>query len=130
MNDGFDELDALLKRAQQQLPIVVAKALYQFAEEVMTDSKMIVPVETGALMNTGKVMPPVITNDSASVTLGYGDTAVDYALIVHEELQTRAGGQIKWTRPGSGPKYLTNPLQAKQAQLPGRVLDAVKAAFK
>jgi hypothetical protein len=122
----------------------VAKELYQFAEEVMKDSKEVVPVLTGALMNTGKVQPPKDENGMISVTLGYGDEAVGYALYVHEALEgARApnpnwswakaaakGHPIKWTRPGSGPKFLSRPLQAKQDQLPGRVQAGIMRALK
>lgn len=109
---------------------LVAAALYQFAEEVMADSKQVVPVLTGALMNTGKVEAPVDDGRLITVMLGYGDESTPYALYVHEELQSPSGNPINWTRPGSGPKYLSNPLQAKQDELPGRVRDAVVQAFR
>lgn len=126
---GLDAFIDFLARTQSDMPQVVAKELYQFAEEVMGDSKQVVPVETGALMNTGKVTPPTFTSNGVEVTLGYGDESVDYALIVHEELQSRSGGPIKWSRPGSGPKYLENPLKAKEDQLAPRIKDAMMRAF-
>lgn len=128
--EGLDKLIDDLDKAQKSMKKNVAAAMYQFGEEVMGDSKLVVPVDTGALMNTGKVMPPDIKGSIIEVTLGYGDESTDYALIVHEELQSPSGGRINWTRPGSGPKYLENPLKAKQDQLPGRVGKAVLASFK
>ena len=95
----------------------------------MTDSKEVVPVLTGALMNTGKVFLPVEDATSITVDLGYGDESVDYALIVHEELQSPKGNPINWTRPGSGPKYLQNPFDAKSDQLAPRIAKAAVDAF-
>jgi hypothetical protein len=117
--------DRLLRDAKQE----VSKELYQFGEEVMADSKAVVPVDTGALMNTGQVTQPRETDDGViEVTAGYGDEATDYAVYVHEELQAPSGGPIKYTRPGSGPKYLERPALAKAPELPGRVRDALMRA--
>jgi hypothetical protein len=121
---GLDDLVQKLKDAKAKLRQNAAKEMYQFAEEIMTDSKQVVPVMTGALMNTGKVFSPVEDSTSITVELGYGDASVDYALIVHEELQTPKGGQIKWTRPGSGPKYLQNPFDARSGELAPRLAKA------
>lgn len=126
---GLTNLIDLLEKAPGRMRKEVSTELYRFAEEVMNDSKQIVPVDTGALMSTGKVMPPVDNGNQIDVTLGYGDESVDYALIVHEELQSPSGNPINWMRPGSGPKFLETPLKAKQDQLPGRIVDAVKKAF-
>src|SRR5205085_3668066 len=121
--NGIEKLTEKLKQAAG--PAVrkeVAGELYRFAEEVMAASKEIVPVDTGALMNTGKVLLPEETGDMISVTPGYGDEAVGYALYVHENLSPT----VNWTRPGSGPKYLENPVKDKQDELPGRLMGAYK----
>lgn len=127
--DGLEDLIQKLKTGKQRFRENAAKEMYQFAEEVMTDSKEVVPVKTGALMNTGKVFPPVEDATSITVDLGYGDESVDYALIVHEELQSPKGNPINWTRPGSGPKYLQNPFDAKSDQLAPRIAKAAVDAF-
>lgn len=101
----------------------VKGALYQFAEEVMATSKdQFVPVKTGNLMSTGHVDLPVEEDGVISVTMGYGSTAVDYAASVHENMDPR----VNWTRPGSGPKYLEQPLDQAKGELPGIIADAVK----
>ena len=127
--DGLEDLIQKLKTGKQRFRENAAKEMYQFAEEVMTDSKEVVPVKTGALMNTGKVFPPVEDATSITVDLGYGDESVDYALIVHEELQSPKGNPINWTRPGSGPKYLQNPFDAKSDQFAPRIAKAAVDAF-
>lgn len=127
---GLSDLVDLLNKGKQDARKNVAKVMYQFAEEVMTDSKQIVPVLTGALLNTGKVLPPVEDSTSITVEFGYGDESVDYALYVHEELQSPKGNPINYTRPGSGPKYLQNPFDQKADQLPPRIAQAYTDAFK
>jgi len=118
-------LDTLRARIAAAVPVAEQEAtaeLYAFAEEVMTASKEVVPVDTGALMNTGHVQAPVRDGDTMMVTLGYGDEAVGYAIYVHENLDPN----VHWTRPGSGPKYLENPLKERQDSLPGRILAAYR----
>lgn len=122
------DLGSVLSRLNEglrRLPQEGSAELYQYGEEVMGDSKERVPVDTGALMNSGKTMAPEREGDEITVTLGYGDEAVDYAAYVHENLDSN----VHWTRPGSGPKFLENPLKETQDELPGRLGDAVKRSF-
>lgn len=100
--------------------------LYQFANEVMSESKRVVPVDTGALMSSGQVALPQVNGREISVTLGYGNQSVGYALYVHENMNPN----VHWTRPGSGPKYLETPLKAKQGELGPRISQAVVRGFK
>ena len=121
-------LERLQQRFQVAAPAIraeVAQELFVFGSEVMKASLLIVPVLTGALMSTGKVEPPDFQGDEVKVTLGYGDEAVGYALYVHEDMSN-----VNFTRPGSGPKYLENPLKERQDKLPGRITEAVKRGFK
>ncbi len=128
--DGLDVfLNKFSSQALRDAKHEVAKELYQFGEEVMADSKTIVPVDTGALMSTGHVTLPVESGDVIEVTAGYGDESTNYALYVHEELQAPSGGPINWTRPGSGPKYLERPAMAKAPELPERVKRGIMKAF-
>lgn len=140
---GLEQLTSRLRAAAGSMRGEVGSALYQFGEEVMTESKLRVPVLTGTLMNSGHVELPVDEGTRVVVQEGYGGVAAPYALYVHEALEgarppspnwswtkhVARGGQIHFTRPGSGPKYLENPLKEKQDQLPGRVGAAVRRAF-
>jgi hypothetical protein len=142
---GLQELiNKLGSVAGDELRTEIGGELYKFGEEVMTESKLVVPVLTGTLMNTGHVDPPVQSGASTSVILGYGGPAAPYALYVHEALEgatppspnwswtkaVAAGKAIQWTRPGSGPKYLETPLKAKQHELPDRIRAVVMRALK
>lgn len=122
------EFAAVEKRMEDfasRVPIVASRVLYQFGEEVMAASKEVVPVDSGTLMSTGYVTPSEQQGDEILVTLGYGGPAAPYAGIVHENLDPH----VRWTRPGSGPKYLENPLKERQDGLPDRMAEAFKEAF-
>ena len=120
--NGIDTIKARIEKAIANAQPEVGSALYQFAESIMTESKRRVPLKTGALMNTGKVQKPEVSGSKVTVTLGYGDEAVGYALAVHENMSPT----VHWTRPGSGPKFLENPVKERQDELPGIVADAIK----
>lgn len=112
--DGLDALREKIESAVSDLPTNAGDGLYQFGEKVMSVSKERVPVDTGRLMNTGYVSPPVQEGNLITVVLGYG---TDYALQVHEDMDPRT----HWTRPGSGPKYLENPLKEAEGEMAGDV---------
>lgn len=123
---GLERLQQRFQAAAPKIREEVARELYVFGTEVMEASLRVVPVKTGALMNTGKVDLPVYDGDEVSVKIGYGDEAVGYALYVHENMSTT----VNWTRPGSGPKFLEAPLKERQDKLPGRITEAVKRGFQ
>ncbi len=121
-------LDKLFLKLSAIVPAVKQAAkteLYQIAEEIMDDSKRIVPVDTGALMSTGHVDLPVDTEKGIEISLGYGGPAAPYALAVHENLDPR----VHWQRPGSGPKYLETPWNAKKTEISPRIRKAMLDAL-
>ena len=123
---GLERLQQRFQAAAPSIQHEVEKELFQFGEEVMAASKLIVPVDTGALMSTGHVDLPVTSGNEVTVKLGYGGPAADYALYVHENMNAN----VNWTRPGSGPKYLEGPIRQRQDKLPGRITEAVKRGFR
>ena len=123
--DGLQLMRGRLEAAARNLPQNVGKALYQFGEEVMAVSKERVPLDTGALMNSGYVSLPVQEGNTIVVELGYGGPSVDYALEVHENMNPH----VHWKRPGSGPKYLSGPMQEKQNGLAAKAGEAANLSF-
>lgn len=134
------EIKYNLKLDPDKIRHEISAALYQFGQEVLTASQEVVPMDDGALLNSGHCDTPVDDGNEISVTVGYGGTAAPYALYVHEALEgphpidpnwswakaAKAGKSIQWSRPGSGPKYLENPLKERQNQLPARIAEAVR----
>lgn len=111
---GEKELNAALSKLfHNLLPDALAVQLYKEAETIMMQSKLLVPVDTGALRATGKVDLPVITGTRVSVKLGYGDSAVTYAIPVHEIPPPPAqspSGRSATHRPPTQWKYLEVPV--------------------
>lgn len=93
-------------------------ALYMEAEAIMTASKQYyVPVDTGALRNSGTVNPPELKNGKVTVTLGYGGASAPYAAIVHEYPKSYGQGRSK---------YLSQPLNIAIKGMPQRIANRIR----
>ena len=90
-----------------------SRALYEEANIEMTESKRRVPVDFGPLRDSGRVE---VIDDG--VRLAYGDAAVDYALVVHEDLEA-------FHDDGSA-KFLERPLLESLPHLADRVANRMK----
>jgi hypothetical protein len=115
---GAAEMIAKLKQIQAKFPDRVAAALYQIAQQIMTEAKRRCPVASdgGTLRASGLVSEPVRSGRSISVTLSFGGAADAYAISVHEtpgphdppswKIMYERGGMISYTTPGTGSKFL------------------------
>ena len=93
-----------LIRLAREMPQAAGAALYLEGELIMTRAKEeYVPVDLGALKNSGRVHPPEMKGADVSVTLAFGGAAADYAIVQHERLD------FKHTTGGA--KYLERPLE-------------------
>lgn len=111
---GLDKLKEAIAKWVEKAPQSLGALLHQEAEIVMGDSKEHhVPVDIGALRASGHVLPPEISGDKISVTLGFGGPAAPYALKVHEDLQAR--------HKVGGAKYLEKPFMKRAEGLPQRL---------
>jgi len=81
----------------------------EVAQAIFDESQALVPVDTGALKSSGKIVSGSTDDyDSPNAYIEYGSDTVDYAVEVHENLQT----------PHQDPtqaKYLEVPM-AKEGQ--------------
>jgi len=123
--EGVEDLVNELTRRLDALTPNVGKEMYQWAEGRMSESKERVPVDTGALLNSGYVKPPEVVDGVVTVELGYGGQSVDYAATVHENMDPH----VRWKRPGSGPKFLENPITEGQGELLQDVADVVRSTI-
>jgi hypothetical protein len=117
LNETLQKLSKLGDRANFEL----SKALFQEAEKVMAVSKEYVPVDTGALRSSGHVQQPSVNGNVAEVTMSYGGPSVDYAVIVHEDLNAH--------HPHGVSKYLETPLNAALPQLDENLSKALQTAI-
>lgn len=96
-----------------------AAALFLVAEIIMGQAKVLCPVDTGTLRNSGYVKPPVIEGNSITVVLGFGGAAKEYAIYVHENLNA--------VHPVGQAKFLSTPLNDALPNVASDVRNFVKA---
>lgn len=106
---GLAEVNAELARLGDLHFATAARALFEEAQIEMTESKRRVPVDTGALRESGRVEEA----EEGAVRLVYGDAAVDYALEVHENLEA--------FHPNGEAKFLERPILESLPHLAVRV---------
>ena len=111
-----------MARAQVKMDLAVRTALYLEAESIMTDSRPLVPWETGVLKASGYVNRPVGDAMSASVEFGYGGAASAYAVIqeVHDEFNHPRGGQSR---------YFQTAFDQHAEGMQARLAERVRAAY-
>lgn len=120
---GTKELSARLKRLGPEAVQAAAASLYQSAEAVMTKSKEICPVQTGALRASGQVGMPEVTGNNVLVELGYGNASVDYAVHVHENLQA-------FHKPPTQAKFLEQPLKESLKDIEDKLKEDLDRSFQ
>lgn len=118
---GLRELRANLQAVQRHTKEAMTLAAVKHANKVMSASKQLVPVDTGALMISGEVLDPVVTDQDVSVDLVYGtsEPTSNYAIVQHERLD--------FNHPNGGQaKYLDQPLLAMADDLTTAIAETVK----
>jgi len=83
---GVSRTIRTLSRMGEDLLPIIAAALNEEHEKIMTLAKERTPVDTGALRASGHVVPPRIVARSIQSIGAFGGTAAPYAIVVHENL--------------------------------------------
>ena len=109
-------LGADMKAYKGKLKLAVSRAMRQEGETTMTEAKSETPVETGALRASGLVDGPHTEGDVIILELGFGGSASDYALIVHERMDVH--------HPVGKAKYLEDPCMRMADRLPNAIARA------
>lgn len=140
---GLDKLKSELERYGEETLVAMGEALTMEANELMTASKRLVPVNTGNLRDSGYVAPVALDGTHATIELGYGGPAAPYALYVHENPRAgktggvspsgkpyprNKGGKPTWAETGEW-KFLETPYKASLTGIAQRVADRVRARF-
>ena len=123
-----------------QVIAAAARVLREEAEEVMTRSKELVPVDLGTLRDSGHVPPTKRIGNTIEVEIVYGGEAKEYAVAVHEHLSHHsppswfaaeyAGRPVKFSPAGTGPKFLERPYLEAVPRIPARFIEAFKRIFR
>jgi hypothetical protein len=110
---GGEKLQAKLRTFAKRWDAKAAKGMRRVADSVLAISQGLVPRDTEALAESGRV---IMSPTGRSFTIVYGGPDIPYAIAVHEHLSSHSpaswvkkeerGEKINWTVPGTGPKYL------------------------
>ena len=126
---GIAELQQRLQALAAEVTPLMAIALQQQGESIWEASQALVPVDTGALRESGTVSDAAISGLVASVEISYGGpgtgfarTPSEYAIKVHEDTTMRhpRGGQSH---------FLSQPFFAATQDLREELADAIRIAF-
>ena len=94
---GYHQALAKAKSIEEFVKAMCAAALYSEGQKILAASKAMVPKDTGALLASAYIEPPMVWPRGASVELGY---AHDSAVSVH--FNPRSG---KTSGIGPGPRW-------------------------
>lgn len=111
---GLEAVQARIAALGPQAVTALQSAMVQEAEAIMTESKRLVPVDTGALRASGHVADPTAQGQTVQVQMGYGGSAAPYAVLVHEMTQNKH-------RTPTQAKYLETPFREAIAGMAGRI---------
>jgi hypothetical protein len=115
---GQEEMVKKIRALQSSMPQLIANALYEEAELIMTASKKICPVDLGTLKTSGDVNKPKIKGKKIWIEMGYGGSAKAYAWIQHENLSFRH-------TKGQSAKFLEKPFLAAVSGMVNRIAKAL-----
>ena len=74
--------------------------LKEAGQMVLDETIPLTPKDTGDLRESAAIKAER-TSNGAKVTVSFGNETVDYAVLVHEDMEDK-----HWQEPGTGPKYL------------------------
>lgn len=99
-----DTTDLKLRQMSNQINNMVRNTVKEVVEKIFQESQLLVPVNTGALKNSGEIIDEEASMDGTftSSYVTYGNGAVNYAVKVHEDLEM----------------YHTAPTRAKFLEIP------------
>jgi hypothetical protein len=101
---GVVEMKARVAAINAAMAHKIAGALTLEAEAIMATSKMLAPVDTGVMRQSGFVGAPTSSGTTHSIELGYGGAAAGYVIYVHEDLSKRHAAPTQ-------AKFLEQPLR-------------------
>jgi len=100
-----------------EYPEQVKNAVWEELEIVMSESKKLCPVDTGALRGSGHVPEPEATDGNIRATIGYSQ---GYAYWVHELIDN-------YHEPPTQAKYLEDPLVQALPAITERIIERVES---
>lgn len=111
---GAVELENRFAKAAAAAPVGLAASLYIEGLSILADAIPLTPIDKGPLRASGRVERPEITPSGASVVIGFGGAAADYAVIVHENPNAEHAPPTQY-------KFLEQPALEHQRDLDKRL---------
>ena len=129
---GLKEAILKMVNAVKQMGPILEKDLVDGANEIMAESKLEVPTDTGSLRESGFVELVARGGITTSVKIGYGGAHVvinpntgqpttKYALIVHEDLHAK--------HERGKAKYLQDPINRASEKLMNKISASISKLF-
>lgn len=110
---GAREAAGTLMALARKSPRAMERALYKYGNTEMTEAKRLTPVEFGDLRDSGAASQPEWQGEKLSMELSFGDSSIDYALAVHEDLEAH--------HDNGEAKFLEKPLNASEPHFDARI---------
>ncbi len=126
---GVDKVKANLRQFSTNMREKGKRSIAYRWGLVLRRSEALCPEDEGDLVESAKL---TFSPNGLSATISYGGPGIPYAIAAHEHLSVhspyswRAAGQINWTKPGSGPKYLERPVMEALTQLPRQLQEDLR----
>ncbi len=137
INNIKARLTELASMSEKGAVLAVARGMFAWGEDTARRAKYVTPKDTGNLRASIHANVKR-SGGKVTLTIGAGGPAgsgnidnetnkkhVGYAKIVHEQL-----GKVVWRTPGTGPKYLENPINERIFLLDDEVGDQVDKALE
>lgn len=145
---GFDSLETRLRDLTRDIRQNATDAIREEAEEIVRIAKEeLVPIsaepeagrlrdsirveESGTGVKQGRIEGGQFTEGAdVSISIVAGGEGIEYAVAVEMnpseyDPPTWQGKQIQWTKPGTGPGFISRPLQDRSKGLASRVAGKV-----
>lgn len=102
---GFNEVMRNLNREIRKIEGRTMQGLIGSAAYIRADmdhTQPLIPIKTGTLRSSWFVTPYHGAKKTIGLIMGF---SANYAVYVHEMMESSLGNAINWSRPGSGPKF-------------------------
>ena len=109
---------ANLNRVTREIELKAERSIGQCAEDLLDKATQKTPIDTGELRLSGTATVEKKGVESIG-RVGFGGGQVDYALAVHETIKN-------YKEPGTGAKYLENPLKENAQRYFNKIANDVK----
>ena len=119
---GADKVMKVLSGLGDRAPKELGGAMWREGTRIINSAKAITPVDTGTLKGSGHVQMPDISGNSVTVTVGFGGAASNYAIYVHENLNS-------FHKPPTTAKFLERPLLDAVQGMALRLAQDLKSVF-